>query len=472
MKPLLKNQALVAGEWITHPETFHVQNPATQGVIATLPNLSAQHVEASLAAAEEAGKVWGKTSIQERNQILLRWRDLITQHKDELAQILSLEQGKLFKQAMDEINFAGACLDFVTKEAEQTIFEEETATGFVIKKKPIGIVAALTPWNFPCSSVMIKCATSLAAGCPTILKPSEETPLIALALADLAVEAGLDPRLLSVITTDAPQPVGEVLCTHPLVSFLTFTGSTSTGKRLASQAAAHVKGLGLELGGNSPLIVFDDADLGLALQGAVGSKIYNAGQICLGTNRLFVHRAVYDEFLERYISLFKGISVGPGQDHTAQMGPLINHHAVSKITGLIKDAQAKGATVVTGGDVTKPGSLFFQPTILVDATDQMDLYWQEIFGPIAAIYPFDDTDDIIQKANETPFGLAAYAYTTSEQTKQACLEELEFGMIGINTTDIAHISAPFGGIKWSGIGREGGPDCLHEFLVAKTLRIQ
>ncbi len=468
MPNILLTECFIDGAFVQKKATFAVLDPSNGQKIADVANCDVTDTKRAIDAADTAFPSWSSRSIEARQQILKTWRDLIADHAQELAGILTREQGKLLKQAGHEIQFAQDCIDWVCKVAATTSWEKPTGSTLV-RREPIGVVACFTPWNFPSAAVMIKVASALAAGCTVVVKPSEETPLIALAYAKLAQMADLPPGVLNVITTDNPGPVGETLLQDPRVRLISFTGSTVVGRQLLAKAAPYVKKVLLELGGNAPFIVFDDADLTLATQGICGSKLYNAGQICLGSNRIFAHGKIFDELVSRTTEAFRSQKLGPGHLANSEVGPLINEKAVHKIESLIRDAVAQGARILCGGKRHEAGDLFFEPTVIVDATPTMAIYREEIFGPVAVFYRFDDEASVLAAANDTEYGLAAYVYSRDDRKITRSTRVLQFGMIGANTTDIANIQTPFGGWKASGIGREGGDDCLHEFLEIKTI---
>lgn len=466
-----KTQCLIDGAWVGTAET-PVINPATGGEIAQVPHFGTNEAEAAIAAASEAFKTWKKTLAKERSQILRRWFDLIVDNADELASILTEEQGKPLAEAKGEILYAASFVEFYAEEAKR-IYGETIPSPFadgriVVLRQPIGVVAAITPWNFPAAMITRKVAPAFAAGCTAVVKPAPDTPLTAFALASLAQEAGLPKGVLNVLSGDAVE-IGNAMCASDDVRVLTFTGSTPVGKLLIKQCADTVKRMGLELGGNAPFIVFDDADIDTAVKGAMASKFRNAGQTCVCANRIYVQAGVYDEFAQKLTKEVSKMVVGAGTDEGVTQGPLINDAAVAKVETLVQDAVNKGASIATGGGRHDLGGRFFQPTVLTDVTTNMDVTRDEIFGPVAPLYKFENDEDAVALANATEFGLASYFYSRDIGRIWRVAEELEYGMVAINSGALSTEVAPFGGVKESGTGREGSHHGIDEFVEIKYM---
>jgi succinate-semialdehyde dehydrogenase / glutarate-semialdehyde dehydrogenase len=468
---LLREQCYVGGAWIGSP-TEPVQNPATGDLIARVPNLGAEEAMQAVEAASTAFKLWSKRTAKDRANILRKWFELILANKDDLALLMTSEQGKPLAEARGEIEYAASFVEFYAEEARRIYGEiipsHRTDARIMVIRQPIGVIAAITPWNFPAAMITRKVAPALAAGCTAVVKPAPETPLTALALADLAERAGLPAGVLNIITGDAPV-IGKVWCEHPAVRFIGFTGSTEIGKLLMRQAAGTVKKVGLELGGNAPFIVFDDADLEAAVEGAITSKFRNMGQTCVCANRIYVQDAVYDDFIARLAARVAELKVGDGVEDGVQQGPLITMDAVEKVERHVADALAKGARVLVGGKRHALGRTFFEPTVIADVTPMMLVTDEETFGPVAPVYRFTDEADVIAQANATPYGLAAYFYARDLGRVFRVAEDLEYGMVGINTALIGVDVAPFGGIKESGLGREGSHHGIEEFVELKYM---
>lgn len=471
---LFKQQCYVNGQWINanNKKTITVKNPTDQTLLGVVPNLSAEETRIAIHAANEAWPAWRVKTAKERAIILRRWYELILQHRDDLACLMTLEQGKPISEARTEIQYGASFVEWFAEEAKRAYGDVIPATlanqHIVTIKQPIGVVAAITPWNFPNAMITRKCAPALAAGCTVIIKPAAETPFSALALAVLAEEAGIPAGVLNVITGEA-NIIGTELTTNPLVRKLSFTGSTRIGKLLMQQCASTVKKVSLELGGNAPFIVFNDADVDAAVAGAIASKFRNAGQTCVCANRLFIQDNIYESFKEKLISAVAKLKTGNGLQEDVQIGPLINQTAVTKVEQHIADACAKGANIVYGGKRHALGGTFFEPTILTNVTADMLVACEETFGPLAPLFRFKTIDEAINMANATEFGLAAYFYSRDIQRIWQIAEALECGIVGINTGIISNEIAPFGGIKESGIGREGSKYGLDEYLEIKYL---
>jgi len=470
---LFKTSAFINGVWTETATTFPVHNPATGETIAQVADCNAEHTKQAIADAANAWPSWRKKTAAQRSSILRRWYDLIVENTEDLALLMTTEQGKPLAEARGEVRYAASFVEWFAEECKRAYGDIIPPHGsnlqLLVRKEPVGVVAAITPWNFPLAMVTRKVAPALAAGCTVVLKPSEETPLCALALAELAQRAGIPAGVFNVVTgTDAPA-IGRELCANPLVRKLSFTGSTEVGKLLMRQCAETVKKVSLELGGNAPFIVFDDADITAAVEGAMASKYRNAGQTCICANRIYVQSGVYDAFVEKFSAAVKTQKVGPGTESGVNIGPLINAEAMEKVERLVADAISRGARVVTGGHALD--GRFYEPTVLADVTTQMDIHREEIFGPVAPITKFETENEVVALANDTPFGLAAYFYGRDVSRVFRVSEALEYGMVGVNTGILGTAVAPFGGMKESGIGREGSKYGLEEFLEVKFVCI-
>ncbi len=472
--PLVKSQAYIGGAWVGTPST-PVLDKATGAEITRVPDLGAIETRAAIEAAHAALKPWSRLTAKERAAILRRWHDLIVAHADDLALILTREQGKPLPEAKGEILYGAGFVEFFAEEAKrvygETIPSPRADTRIVVLKQPIGVVAAITPWNFPCAMITRKVTPALAAGCTAVVKPAEDTPLSALALAMLGEMAGIPPGVLNIVTCRDPIPVGNELTSNPLVRMVTFTGSTEVGRILMAQSAATIKKVSLELGGNAPFIVFDDADLDRAVLGAMASKYRNAGQTCVCANRIYVQAGVYDAFAAKLADAVSKLTVGPGQQPGITIGPLINADAVAKVEEHVADAVAKGATVTTGGRRHALGRTYYEPTILTGVTAAMLVAREETFGPVAPLFRFSTEDEVVALANDTPFGLAGYFYTRDLGRAWRVAEALEFGIVGVNEGIVSTEVAPFGGVKQSGLGREGSHHGLEEFLEIKYMML-
>jgi succinate-semialdehyde dehydrogenase/glutarate-semialdehyde dehydrogenase len=469
---LLRNRAYIDGHWVGEP-AFPVVDKATGEEIVRVPAMGATETRAAIAAAGRAFEPWSRLLAKERSRIIRRWYDLIVEHVDELALILTREQGKPLAEAKGEILYGAGFVEFYAEEAKriygETVPSMKPDARIVVIKQPIGVVAAITPWNFPNAMITRKVTPALAAGCTVVVKPAEDTPLSALALAALGHEAGFPPGVLNIVTAKDPAPVGEELTQSPLVRMVTFTGSTEVGRILMRQAASTIKKVGLELGGNAPFIVFDDADLDKAVAGAMSSKYRNAGQTCICANRIFVQAGIYDAFAAKLAAEVAKLKVGAGTDAGVTQGPLINADAIAKVEDHVADAVAKGAKVAVGGKRHARGGTFFEPTILTGVTADMKVAREETFGPVAPLFRFTTEADVIAAANSTQFGLAAYFYARDLGRVWRVAEALEFGMVGINEGVLSTELAPFGGVKQSGLGREGSRHGIEEFLEMKYL---
>ena len=470
---LLHREAFIHGEWSAADsgKTFAVTNPATGEELARVADCGAEETRRAIAAAEAALPEWRAKTATARATILRKWHDLILENVDDLGLLMTLEQGKPLPEAKGEIRYGASFIEWFAEEGKRAygdiIPPHMPGMRLLVTKQPIGVVAAITPWNFPNAMITRKVAPALAAGCTVVLKPSEETPLSALALAELALRAGFPPGVLNLVTgMDAPS-IGKVLTDSPVVRKVSFTGSTEVGKLLMRQSADTVKKVSLELGGNAPFIVFDDADLDAAVEGAIVSKYRNAGQTCVCANRIFVQDGIYEAFLEKFTAAVLKQKVGPGTEQGVNIGPLINQEALEKVQRLVGNATQKGARVLTGGHAMQ--GTFFQPTILADVNVGMDIMHEEIFGPVAPVIRFAEENEVIQMANDTPYGLAAYFYGRDIGRVFRVAEALEYGMVGVNTGLIATTVAPFGGVKESGVGREGSKYGLEDFLEVKYI---
>ena len=466
-----KTQCLIDGKWIGEGET-PITNPANDEQIALVPNMGADETNQAIAAAQKAFGTWSKTLAKERSAILRRWYDLMVANADELGALLTREQGKPLAEAKGEILYAASFIEYYAEEAKR-IYGETIPSPFadgriVVIRQPIGVVAAITPWNFPAAMITRKVAPAFAAGCTAVVKPAPDTPLTAFAVAALAQEAGLPDGVLNVISGDAVA-IGGAMCSSPDVRAMTFTGSTPVGKILIKQCADTVKQMGLELGGNAPFIVFDDADVDAAVQGAIISKYRNAGQTCVCANRIYVQDAIYDEFAEKLSREVEKIVVGPGDQPGVSQGPLINDAAVAKVEDHVADALSKGAEIATGGKRHEAGDRFFEPTVLTNVTTDMKITREETFGPVAPLYRFKEDDEVVELANATEFGLASYFYARDIGRIWRVAEALDYGMVAINTGLLSTEVAPFGGVKESGIGREGSRHGVDEFTELKYL---
>ncbi len=471
---LLRQRCYVDGAWIAAADAtaLDVVDPADGTVLARVPSLSADETRHAVVAAAAAFPAWRALTAKERGGLLRRWYELIVQHTDDLALLMTREQGKPLAEARGEVAYGAAFVEWFAEEGKRiygdTIPQHGRDKRLVVLKQPVGVVAAITPWNFPLAMITRKCAPALAAGCTVVIKPAEDTPLTALALAELADRAGLPPGVINVITGD-PVTIGGALTADPTVRKLSFTGSTEIGKLLMRQCADTVKKISLELGGNAPFIVFDDADLDAAVAGAVASKYRNSGQTCVCANRLLVQARIYDDFAARLAQAVSALTVGRGTDAGVQQGPLINQEAVDKVERLVADAIAKGARTVVGGRRHALGGTFYEPTILADVSPEMACAQEEIFGPVAPLFRFENEAEAVALANDTPFGLAAYFYSRDIGRVWRVAEALDYGIVGINEGIISTEAAPFGGMKESGIGREGSRYGIDEFLEIKYL---
>ena len=474
---LLRTQAYVGGEWIDADSgaTFDVTDPATGEVVASVADLGVDETRRAVDLAEVAQKAWAARTAKDRGAVLRRWYELFLEHKEDLALIMTSEMGKPIGESRGEVVYAANFIDWFAEEGKRAYGEviptHDPTKRLLVLKQPVGVVSAITPWNFPQAMITRKVAPALAAGCASLVRPASETPLSALAAAELADRAGLPPGLLNVIpATDSPT-VGRELTTNPMIRKISFTGSTPIGKLLLGQAAGTVKKASMELGGNAPFIVFDDADIDAAVEGAIVSKYRNSGQTCVCANRFLVQDGVYDEFAKKFAEAVADLKVGPGIDESSEIGPLVNEDAIDKVEELVQGALAEGAGVLTGGRRHALGRTYYEVTVLVDVTPDMAIHGEEIFGPVAPLFRFSTEDDAIAIANDTEYGLAAYFYAADMGRIWRVSESLEYGMVGVNTGLISTEVAPFGGFKESGIGREGSHHGLDEYLETKYVAI-
>ena len=473
---LFRQQCFIGGTWCDaeQGETIPVTNPATGEQLGTIPRMGAAETRRAIEAANKAWPSWRAKTAKERADILRRWYELMHQHADDLARIMTLEQGKPLAEARGEITYAASYLEWYAEEGKRAYGDTIPTNGadrrIVVLKEPVGVCAAITPWNFPAAMITRKAAAALAAGCPMVVKPATQTPYSALALAVLAEEAGVPAGVLSVVTGSASEIGGE-MTSNPLVRKLSFTGSTEIGRVLMEQTAPTIKKVSMELGGNAPFIVFDDADLDAAVAGAITSKYRNTGQTCVCANRIYVHDKVYDAFAQKLVEAVGQLKVGDGLQEGVTLGPLIDENAVRKVQEHIDDALEQGAEVLAGGRVHALGGSFFEPTVLANMTPAMRVAREETFGPLAPLFRFSSDEEVVAMANDTEFGLAAYFYSRDIGRVWRVAEALEYGMVGINTGILSNEAAPFGGVKQSGLGREGSHYGLDDYMVIKYLCI-
>lgn len=473
---LFRQQAFIQGKWCDaeSKKTIEVTNPANAQLLGTVPKMGANETRTAIDAANQALPAWRALTAKERATILRRWFDLMMANQDDLAKLMTLEQGKPLAEAKGEIAYAASFIEWFAEEGKRiygdTIPGHQADKRLIVIKQPIGVTAAITPWNFPAAMITRKAGPALAAGCTMVLKPASQTPFSALALAELAQRAGIPDGVFNVVTGSASE-VGNELTGNPLVRKLSFTGSTEIGRQLMQQCAKDIKKVSLELGGNAPFIVFDDADLDKAVDGALASKFRNAGQTCVCANRLYVQDGVYDAFAKKLQAAVEKLTLGDGLAQGVTTGPLIDEKAVAKVKEHIEDALSKGARIITGGQPHELGGNFFQPTILVDVPASAKVAKEETFGPLAPLFRFKDEADVVAQANDTEFGLAAYFYARDLSRVFRVGEALEYGIVGINTGIISNEVAPFGGIKASGLGREGSKYGIEDYLEIKYMCI-
>lgn len=471
---LFRQQCFLAGKWVDADsgEAIDVFNPATGEKIGTVPNMGAKETQRAIEEANNAWATWRGLTAKQRAQILRRWFDLMTAHSDDLALIMTAEQGKPLAEAKGEIAYGAAYFEWYGEEGKRAygdiIPAASNSQRIVVTKEPIGVCAAITPWNFPSSMITRKAGAALGAGCPIVVKPATQTPYSALALAVLAEEAGVPAGIFSIITGSA-SAIGGEMTSNPIVRKVTFTGSTEVGRLLMKQSAESIKKVSMELGGNAPFIVFDDADLDAAVDGAMASKYRNSGQTCVCANRLYVHANVYDEFSKKLAQAVSKLKVGNGVDEGVTQGPLIDRSAIEKMQEHIDDAVSKGAAVLSGGKPVGTDTLFFEPTILTNVTSDMKVAREETFGPLAPLFKFSSDEEVVQMANDTEFGLASYFYSRDIGRVWRIAEALDYGMVGVNTGILSNEAAPFGGVKQSGVGREGSRYGLDDYLVIKYM---
>lgn len=470
---LLKNFSYINGSWHPSEDTFEVSNPATQAVITQVANAGCEEVELAIASAKKGFAVWRKKSANERAVILRKWFDLMMENQHDLGQILTMEQGKPLAEAKGEIAYGAAFIEWFAEEAKRVYGDTIPAPSgdkkIVVIKQPVGVVAAVTPWNFPNAMIARKAAAALAAGCSFVVRPAAQTPLSALAMAELAERAGIPAGVFNVVVGTDARGMGKILTEHPDVAKFTFTGSTGVGKSLIVQCASTVKKISMELGGNAPFIVFDDADIDAAVQGAMVSKFRNAGQTCVCTNRIYVQKGIKEAFTRRFVEQVALLKVGNGLEEGINIGPMISAQAKHDVEQLVENALTLGAKVVHQQDVSELGENFLAPLVLTDVTSDMAVAQQEIFGPVAPIIEFDDERQVLELANDVDVGLAAYFYSRNIGRIWRVSEGLEFGMVGVNEGLISNAAAPFGGVKQSGNGREGSKYGLDDYLEVKYL---
>jgi len=472
-KDLLLTQGWIDNKQVSAETTFPVHNPASLDIVAQVSDLGATHSRVAIAAAGSAFAGWKARPLTDRVTVVQRWANLIEEHVADLATIVCLENGKPLREASGEILQCAALLRWYAQEVQRLHGEtlprhSDLQQNYTIKQ-PVGVVACITPWNFPAAAVVVKAGAAIVTGCTAIIKPSDETPLIALALARLASEAGLPAGACNVLPCKDPVAVGQEICASPDIRMLSFTGSTKIGRQLYSACGDTVKRLALELGGNAPFIVLDDANLETAVSAAVGARFYNSGQICVGANRFFVHSDVYQEFADRLVERVASLKAGDGFAESSDIGPMINQAAIDRLNNLVDSATTLGAKVLTGGAQPDESTLFFTPTVLSEMTPDMPAYRTEIFGPIACLYKFDGDDEVLDLANDTQAGLSAYIFTRDQGRLAHFIDALEAGVVGANSASIFSNDLPFGGIKQSGIGKEHGKQCLEEFVETKSV---
>jgi succinate-semialdehyde dehydrogenase / glutarate-semialdehyde dehydrogenase len=471
-KNLLRHQAYINGQWVDADsgKTLEVNNPATGEIIATVPMMGAVETKRAIEAAEVAQKAWYKRPAKERSNILRKWYDLIMANQEDLARIITLEMGKPLAEARGEVAYGASYIEWYAEEAKRvygsTIPAPSDDKRVIVMKQPIGVIASITPWNFPNAMITRKIAPALAVGCSSVMKPAEQTPLSALALCVLAEEAGIPAGLINCITGN-PVEIGGEMTSNDIIRKVTFTGSTGVGRLLMEQCSKSIKKMGLELGGNAPFIVFDDADIDAAVEGAMISKYRNAGQTCVCANRIYVQAGVYDVFADKLAEKVKALKVGNGFEDGVVQGPLIDEKAIIKVEAHLADAKAKGGVILCGGKRHALGHSFFEPTIIKNVTKEMNVAREETFGPIAPLFKFDTVEDVIAQANDTEFGLASYFYSKDMSQIFRVAEALEYGMVAVNTGVLSNEAAPFGGIKQSGLGREGSVYGLDDYLEIK-----
>ncbi|WP_166836450.1 NAD-dependent succinate-semialdehyde dehydrogenase [Rheinheimera pleomorphica] len=470
---LVKNSSYINGRWCDTPARFAVVNPANQQLLLEVADAGAAEAEQAVLAASAAFASWAALPAAKRSELLLRWYQLVMQHQQDLARLLTLEQGKPLSEAKGEIAYGASYMQWFAEEAKRlygdTIPAPSADKRIIVQRQPVGVVTAITPWNFPNAMIARKAAAALAAGCSFVVKPAQQTPLSALALAELAEQAGIPAGVFNVVVGSDAKTIGAVLTQHPKVAKFSFTGSTAVGKQLLKQCADGVKRVTMELGGNAPFIVFDDADLDAAVQGLLASKFRNAGQTCVCANRILVQRGVYQAFADKLAIAITSLKVGDGVNSDSQIGPLIDDKALQKVTALVQGAVAEGAKLLLGGSSHSAGKQFFQPTLITEVSADMAISKEEIFGPVAPLMVFDSEAEAIALANSTDYGLAAYFYSRDIGRVFRVAQQLQFGMVGINEGIISNAAAPFGGVKQSGFGREGAKYGLDDYTDIKYL---
>nr|WP_318384636.1 NAD-dependent succinate-semialdehyde dehydrogenase [uncultured Enterobacter sp.] len=471
---LFQTGYFVDGVWKTLDTTFDVTNPATGEVIAKVAKAGKKETEEAIAAASRAFPAWRAKTAKERSTLLYRWYELIIENKRWLGQLMTAEQGKPLKEAEGEVDYAASFIQWFAEQAKRANGEiippAKPGSRIFATREPVGVVAAITPWNFPMAMLTRKLGPALAAGCTGVIKPANNTPLSAFALLQLAKKAGIPDGVLNAVAGNT-HDISDAIMANPVVRKISFTGSTAVGKTLVRNAAETMKKVSMELGGNAPYIVFDDADIDAAVQGAIANKFRNAGQVCVSVNRFYIHESIYDDFTRKLASAVKALKVGNGMDDGVIVGPLIEPAAVDKVREHVDDAVARGATVLAGGKAHALGGNFWEPTVLGDCSEGMKLASEETFGPVAACFRFTSEEEVIQRANDTPFGLAAYFYTQNLARVFRVSQAIESGMIGVNECAVSTELGPFGGVKESGLGREGSVLGLDEYLEVKTLHI-
>lgn len=470
---LIKTFSYINGSWHSSSSSFEVTNPANNEVITKVSDAGKEETELAVKSAKAALASWSAKSANDRASLLRKWFDLMMAHQDDLGRILTLEQGKPLAEAKGEIAYGAAFIEWFAEEGKRVYGDTIPAPAgdkrIVVIKQPVGVVASITPWNFPNAMIARKAAAALASGCTFVVRPATQTPLSALAMAELAERAGIPAGVFNVVTGTDARGMGEVLTQHPDVAKFTFTGSTGVGRQLIAQCASGIKKVSMELGGNAPFIVFDDADIDAAIQGAIASKYRNAGQTCVCTNRIFVQQGVLAEFTDKYIDAVNALKVGDGLEQGINIGPMISDAAVADVEKLVQDSVAAGAKIVCGGKRDATGENFYQPTVMSDVTNDMPIAKNEIFGPVSPIISFANEDEVIAMANDTEYGLASYFYTRDIGRVWRVAEKLDYGMVGINEGAISNAAAPFGGVKQSGNGREGSKYGLDDYLEIKYL---
>ena len=472
---LLKQQAYINGAWVDahSKDVFQVRNPADGALVGVVPKMGKAETQDAIEAAEAAFPAWALRSAAARGEVLRKWADLMRSHADGLAALMTVEQGKPLAEARGEIIYAASFLDWYAEEGKRAygdiIPSPIEGARILVTKQPIGVCGVITPWNFPSAMITRKVGPALAAGCTVVCKPASETPFSALALAVLAQEAGVPAGVFNIVTGDEPVPISGTLCDSDVVRKISFTGSTAVGKILMRQSSKTLKKLSLELGGNAPFIVFDDADLDAAVDAAIACKYRNAGQTCVCANRIYVQEGVYDDFAKKYVEKVQGLKVGSGLQGDVQVGPLINEGALEKVKELVDDAKTHKGDIVTGGRPHGAGALFYEPTVILNASAQMKVAQEEIFGPVAPLFKFKDEAEVVSLSNNTEYGLAAYFFSGDLGRVWRVAEALEYGMVAVNTGILSTEVAPFGGVKHSGFGREGSKYGLDEYLEMKYI---